>query len=134
MHITLLVATLLSALACDAFAPGFKANASRSPKTRVGAAPAEIAQESISSAEIMVFSKSTCPFCKKTKDLFDSLEVEYTVMELNERSDGPAIQDALAQMTGQRTVPNVFIKGKHLGGNDDTQKANRDGTLLKMLE
>ena len=55
-------------------------------------------------------------------------------MELNERSDGPAIQDALAQMTGQRTVPNVFIKGKHLGGNDDTQKANRDGTLLKMLE
>lgn len=55
-------------------------------------------------------------------------------MELNEREDGTAVQAALAELTGQRTVPNVFIKGKHIGGNDDTQKANRDGSLLKMLE
>jgi|TARA_B100000513_G_C11811418_1_gene155690 glutaredoxin 3 len=54
-------------------------------------------------------------------------------MELNEREDGAEVQAALAELTGQRTVPNVFIKGQHLGGNDDTQRANRDGTLLKML-
>lgn len=73
-------------------------------------------------------------FCMKTKSLFDDLEVEYSVMELNEREDGAAVQAALAELTGQRTVPNVFVKGKHIGGNDDTQKANRDGYLLKMLE
>jgi len=32
--------------------------------------------------------------------------------------DGSAIQAALLELTGQRTVPNVFINGKHLGGND----------------
>lgn len=32
--------------------------------------------------------------------------------------DGPAIQSALAGWTGQRTVPNVFIGGKHVGGCD----------------
>ena len=32
-----------------------------------------------------------------------------------------------------RTVPNVFINGKHLGGNDDTQKAARSGKLKKLL-
>jgi glutaredoxin 3 len=32
--------------------------------------------------------------------------------------DGADMQSALAQWTGQRTVPNVFINGKHIGGCD----------------
>ena len=36
-------------------------------------------------------------------------------------------------MTGQGTVPNVFIRGKHLGGNDDTQKAHAEGRLSLLL-
>jgi glutaredoxin 3 len=48
-------------------------------------------------------------------------------------SNGNDIQAALQQMTGQRTVPNVFIKGKHLGGNDDTQAAHRSGHLQELL-
>ena len=47
--------------------------------------------------------------------------------------DGAALQNALLQMTGQRTVPSVFVKGTHLGGNDDTQKAAREGKLQEML-
>lgn len=47
--------------------------------------------------------------------------------------NGDAIQDALLEVSGQRTVPNVFIKGTHLGGNDDTQAAAREGKLEEML-
>jgi glutaredoxin len=36
-------------------------------------------------------------------------------------------------MTGQRTVPSVFIKGTHVGGNDDTQRGLRDGSVQRML-
>ena len=54
-------------------------------------------------------------------------------MELNEREDGAEVQAALAELTGQRTVPNVFIKGQHLGGNDDTQRAARSGKLQELL-
>ena len=54
-------------------------------------------------------------------------------MELDERDDGQDIQDALAEMTGQRTVPSVFIKGTHVGGNDDTQRGLRDGSVQRML-
>lgn len=32
--------------------------------------------------------------------------------------DGPTIQDALSKMFGRRTVPQVFIDGKHIGGSD----------------
>lgn len=45
--------------------------------------------------------------------------------------DGAAIQDALEEMTSQRSVPNVFIKQQHIGGNSDLQakKGQLDGLL-----
>lgn len=36
--------------------------------------------------------------------------------------DGAAIQDVLEEMTHQRSVPNIFINHKHIGGNSDLQK------------
>jgi glutaredoxin 3 len=63
----------------------------------------------------------------------DHLKVNYKVFELDEMDDGADIQDALLDMTGQRSVPNVFIKGEHLGGNDDVQSAFRDGSLELKL-
>ena len=48
--------------------------------------------------------------------------------------DGADIQDALLELSGQRTVPNVFVKGKHLGGNDDTQAAVKSGEFQSMLD
>ena len=45
--------------------------------------------------------------------------------------DGAAIQDALEEMTTQRSVPSIFIKQKHIGGNSDLQskKGQLDGLL-----
>ena len=37
-------------------------------------------------------------------------------------------------MTGQRTVPNVWVKGNFVGGNDDTQGLHRSGKLSEMLQ
>lgn len=47
--------------------------------------------------------------------------------------NGAQIQRELLTMTGQRTVPSVFVNGRHLGGNDDTQEAYRTGALTTML-
>ncbi|EOA97359.1 Thioredoxin reductase 3, partial [Anas platyrhynchos] len=47
--------------------------------------------------------------------------------------DGPSIQQVLAELTNQRTVPNVFVNGKHVGGCDATYKAYQNGTLQKLL-
>mmetsp|Transcript_23316 Transcript_23316/g.57385 ORF Transcript_23316/g.57385 Transcript_23316/m.57385 type:complete len:152 (+) Transcript_23316:76-531(+) len=97
-------------------------------------AQTKFAKSEIESNDVVVFSKSYCPFCLKTKELFESLDVEFTVHELDEMGDdGPALQHALLQMSGQKSVPNVFIKGEHLGGNDDTQAAAKEGKLQEML-
>lgn len=70
-------------------------------------------------------SKSTCPFCKRTKQLFNGMDQPFELIELNERSDGGDLQMALARLTGQRTVPNVFVNGEHLGGNDGAATIQR---------
>jgi glutaredoxin len=43
--------------------------------------------------------------------------------QLDQRADGDAIQDALQQITGGRSVPRVFVDGTFIGGGDDTVSA-----------
>ena len=59
--------------------------------------------------------------------------VDAKVIELDVIDNGSQIQAALLDLSGQRTVPNVFIKGQHLGGNDATQAAARTGKLQELL-
>ena len=49
-------------------------------------------------------------------------------------AEGAALQAVLEDMTGQRTVPNVFIRGEHVGGCDDTMRLQQEGALAPLLE
>merc|ERR1719391_1332277 len=94
----------------------------------------EQVEKLITNNKVMVFSKTTCPFCVKIKQLFDSLKIKYEVLELDQEADGPAIQAALAEKSGQRTVPNVFINEKHVGGCDDTFKLHNENKLMGLVQ
>ncbi len=90
----------------------------------------------VSASNVVVFSKSYCPYCKATKQLFQKPEfkgVSVAVHELDRRADGDAIQATLLDLTGQRTVPSVWVGGKFLGGNSETQSAYGSGQLKTML-
>mmetsp|Transcript_55711 Transcript_55711/g.156322 ORF Transcript_55711/g.156322 Transcript_55711/m.156322 type:complete len:155 (-) Transcript_55711:135-599(-) len=94
----------------------------------------DFAKSEIESNDVVVFSKSYCPYCTATKELFTSMGVDFKVHELDKiGDDGPELQMALFKMTGQKSVPNVFVKGQHVGGNDDTQAAAKTGKLQEML-
>jgi glutaredoxin 3 len=96
--------------------------------------PVAFAKSEIANNDIMVFSKSYCPYCDATKALFARMDgANPKIIELDLVENGPAIQAALQEITGQRTVPNVFVKGTHIGGNDDTQLAAKMGKIKKML-
>ncbi|RYP72330.1 hypothetical protein DL771_004304 [Monosporascus sp. 5C6A] len=79
------------------------------------------AQKIIDENGVAVFSKSWCQYCNATKRLLDSLGAKYYALDLDLVSDGSEIQAALEEISGQRTVPNVFINRKHIGGNSDVQ-------------
>jgi glutaredoxin 3 len=91
-------------------------------------------QATIDADTVVVFSKTTCGYCRKTKALFAELNQDVAVYELNEMGNGGSIQDLLAEMTTQRSVPNVFVKGQHIGGNSDTFGLFKSGELQKLLE
>jgi glutaredoxin 3 len=55
------------------------------------------------------------------------------VVDLGSLEDGNERQEALLELTGQKTVPNIFIGGKHIGGNSDLQKAIKEQRAQKML-
>ncbi|KAL4952978.1 thioredoxin-like protein [Aspergillus filifer] len=90
------------------------------------------AQKIIDENGVVVFSKSYCPYCKASKSLLSELGAKYYALELDNVDDGPAIQDALEEISGQRTVPNIYISQKHIGGNSDLQaKKSELPELLK---
>ncbi|XP_024966888.1 glutaredoxin-C4 [Cynara cardunculus var. scolymus] len=97
------------------------------------ASSVDFVKKTVSSHSIVIFSKSYCPYCKRAKGVFKELNKKPYVIELDEREDGWKIQDALSELVGRRTVPQVFINGKHLGGSDDTIEAYESGQLAKLL-
>jgi len=82
-----------------------------------------------------VFSKTTCPFSILAKRILTEAGVEdMKVYEIERREDGWEIQKALKTITGRRTVPNVFIKGKSIGGGSETAELYQSGKLTEMLQ
>lgn len=68
---------------------------------------------------------------QSTKALLTELGANYYTIELDQVDDGSAIQAALKEINGQTSVPNIYIKQKHIGGNSDLQaiKGNLKGLL-----
>lgn len=88
----------------------------------------------------MVFSKSYCPYCVKGKQALarfvDLASADVMVWELDnaDASECAAVQDALGELTGARSVPRVFVGGKFIGGGDDTAAKAANGELAKLLQ
>ena len=53
---------------------------------------------------------------------------------MDEIENGEGMHAALKSYSGQRTVPNIYIGGVHVGGNDDTQAKAKNGKLKKLLD
>ena len=73
----------------------------------------------VSRGGVLMYSFTSCPFCKKAKELLDDKGALYTVVELDELSDGAARRARLGARTGRTSVPAIFIDGSYIGGLND---------------
>ncbi|KAG6608859.1 Glutaredoxin [Phytophthora cinnamomi] len=94
----------------------------------------ETVEAQIAASPVVVYSKSYCPYCTRTKTLLTELGAKFDVVELDEVAGGSEQQDALEDLTGQSTVPNVFVGGKSIGGNSDVRKLHKAGNLEPLLK
>jgi glutaredoxin 3 len=111
---------------------------SRFMSSSSSSAPTTLSEEVsnlVDNHKVVIFSKSYCPYCSATKKLFGRMKLDdMVVIELDRDPRGADIQHELQRLTGQRTVPNVFVNGTHLGGNSDAQAAAQNGKLQEMLK
>lgn len=86
---------------------------------------------------VIIFSKSYCPYSKKAKDIilgrYNIVPAPY-VEELDLHPLGPGLQAALMKSTGRRTVPNVLINGKSIGGGDDVGSLHQEDKLIETIK
>jgi glutaredoxin 3 len=82
-------------------------------------------------ASVLMYSTASCPYCIRAKALL----AQRGVTELQDvRVDlDPAARGAMIERTGRRTVPQIFIGGKHVGGCDDLIALDRTGDLARLL-
>jgi glutaredoxin 3 len=77
-----------------------------------------------------MYSKTTCPYCFRAKDLLRGKGVQVEEYLLD--GGGPK-REEMIERSGRTTVPQIFIDGRHVGGCDDLFALDRQGRLDSML-
>ena len=80
---------------------------------------------------VKMYTTDTCPYCLRAKALLRQRGVE--VIDEIRVDLNPTERDAMLQLTGQRTVPQIFIGECHVGGCDDLVLLDCEGALASLL-
>lgn len=81
--------------------------------------------------KVTVYSKGYCPYCKIAKATLKKLGVEFEEFDI---TFNRAYAKQMRELSRRKTVPQIFIDGHHIGGNDDLQLALKNGELKKHLQ
>ena len=81
-------------------------------------------------ADVKVYTTSSCAYCVRAKALLTKRNVPFE--EVDVTSD-PGKRAWLVSETSMRTVPQIFIEGKPIGGSDELHALDRSGELEKLL-
>lgn len=82
-------------------------------------------------AEVIIYTTKTCPYCVKAKMLLEKKRAKYQEIDA---SDDKVRADMVEKAGGMRTVPQIFIGGKHIGGCDDLYALDGKGGLDALLK
>lgn len=80
---------------------------------------------------MVIYTTPTCPYCIRAKSLLDSKGVNYENIDLSKEL--PQVRTELTELTGSRTVPQIFINDQFVGGCDDIHALDREGKLDQLL-
>ena len=82
-------------------------------------------------AEVLMYSKGYCPYCKAAKSFLAEKGVQFTDIDVEHNQE--KLEEMLAKSQGRTTVPEIFIDGKLIGGFDDMNALEKSGELDELL-
>jgi glutaredoxin 3 len=85
----------------------------------------------VASAKVEIYTKMFCGYCARAKRLLQDKGVEFTEYDIT--MDGAKGDEMRERAPGARTVPQVFIDGKPIGGSDELAELEREGKLDSLL-
>jgi glutaredoxin 3 len=82
-------------------------------------------------AKVEMYTTEVCPFCVRAKALLKRKGVAFEEIDV---TDDPALRQRMVELSGgRRTVPEIFINGKIIGGFDELNALERQGRLDELL-
>jgi glutaredoxin 3 len=79
---------------------------------------------------IVIYCKSWCPYCERARALLKSKGVVFSEIDIESQ---PEQRDEMIRRSGRRTVPQIFIGPRHIGGSDDLHELDAAGGLDPLL-
>ncbi|TXL65399.1 glutaredoxin 3 [Zeimonas arvi] len=83
------------------------------------------------SNKVVMYTTAVCPYCQRAEMLLKQRGVEQ--IEKIRIDLDPVRRDEMIEKTGRRTVPQIFIGERHVGGFDDLSALDREGGLAPLL-
>ena len=101
----------------------------------------EFLEETISDKDepVVLFALEWCEFCWSVRKMLARYGIPYRSVDLDSveyqaDNKGGNIRAAIREQTGQKTIPQIYIGGHHVGGATELFDACRDGTMQRLLE
>ena len=85
----------------------------------------------MTSPQIDIYTSMFCSYCALAKRLLKSRGVSFNEIDVSDSKDRRS--EMLARAEGRRTVPQIFIGDKHIGGFEQLRLINNDGNLDKLI-
>ena len=83
-------------------------------------------------AEVVMYSTAWCGYCQRARNLLERKGVAVREVKIDE---DPKERDImLARSSGRRTVPQIFVGDRHVGGYDELTALERSGELDRLLK
>jgi glutaredoxin 3 len=79
---------------------------------------------------IVVYRTSWCPYCSKAHALLEAKGVPFEEIDVEAQ---PEQREEMIRRSGRRTVPQIFIGERHIGGSDDLHALDAAGGLDQLL-
>ena len=80
---------------------------------------------------VTVYVSDWCPYCQRAKGLLQQKQVVFN--EINVEEDEKSREEMIAR-SNRRTVPQIFIGDKHVGGCDELYAPDRSGELDRLIQ
>jgi glutaredoxin 3 len=82
-------------------------------------------------AVVTVYVSDWCPYCERAKGLLSQKNVVFSEINVE---DEPKFREEMIARSQRRTVPQIFIGDKHIGGCDDLFELDRSGELDRLIQ